>query len=56
MFTLLYMPCVAAMAEVKRELGGYERRVGYAVSDYVCMDCAFIVYASTVIFRIGIGD
>lgn len=50
-FTLLYMPCVAAMAAVKRELGGY--RKAFLVMLYqTCFAwvVAFIVYSFGLLF------
>lgn len=44
-FCLLYMPCVAAMAAVKREMGGYHKAVGLMVfQTAVAWIAAFIVY------------
>lgn len=44
-FTLLYMPCVAAMAAVKRELGGWKSAIGVmAFQTVTAWIVAFIVY------------
>lgn len=45
-FTLLYMPCVAAMAAVKRELGGIGKAAGMmALQTAIAWACAFVVYS-----------
>lgn len=45
-FTLLYTPCVAAVAAIKRELGSGIQTVGVvAVQCLVAWICAFIVYS-----------
>ena len=44
-FTLLYMPCVAAMAAVKRELGGWRAAISLmAQQTGVAWVTAFVVY------------
>lgn len=44
-FTLLYMPCVAAMAAVKREMGGWKSAVGVmAFQTLTAWIAAFVVY------------
>jgi ferrous iron transport protein B len=44
-FTLLYMPCVAAMAAVKREMGGWKSAIGVmAFQTLTAWIVAFIVY------------
>ena len=49
-FCLLYTPCVAAVASIKRELGG-KWAVGVIVAQCViAWICAFIVYGITMIF------
>ena len=49
-FCLLYTPCVAAVASIKRELGG-KWAVGVVVAQCViAWICAFIVYGITMIF------
>ncbi len=45
-FTLLYMPCVAAMAAVKREMGGIGKAAGMmALQTAIAWACAFVVYS-----------
>jgi ferrous iron transport protein B len=44
-FTLLYMPCVAAMAAVKREMGGWKSAIGVmAFQTVTAWIVALIVY------------
>lgn len=50
-FTLLYMPCVAAMAAVRRELGGTGRAAGVMVyQTLVAWVAAFVVYHVGMLF------
>lgn len=50
-FTLLYMPCVAAMAAVKRELGGYKRAVlAMLYQTAFAWLAAFLVYSFGLLF------
>ncbi len=43
-FTLLYMPCVAALAAIKRELGGKTALSLMAFQTLTAWICAFIIY------------
>lgn len=47
-FTLLYTPCVAAVATVKRELGSWTKTVGFVV-----LQCAVAWIVSFVIYSVG---
>ena len=50
-FTLLYMPCVAAMAAVKRELGGYRKAIAaMAYQTAFAWIVAFVVYSFGLLF------
>lgn len=50
-FTLLYMPCIAAMAAVKRELGGYKNAVLVMLYQTVfAWVAAFLVYSFGLLF------
>ncbi len=46
-FTLLYTPCVAAVATIKRELGSAIKTVGV-----VCMQCGVAWLAACVVYQI----
>lgn len=43
-FTLLYMPCVATLAAIKRELGGKTALSLMAFQTFTAWICAFIIY------------
>lgn len=50
-FTLLYMPCVAAMAAVKREMGSYKKAVAaMAYQTAFAWLCAFVIYSFGLLF------
>ena len=50
-FTLLYTPCVAAVATVKREIGGVKAAVGIVlVQCLIAWVIAFIVHGIGIIF------
>ncbi len=46
-FTLLYTPCVAAVATIKRELGSTWKTLGV-----VCMQCGVAWIVSCVVYQI----
>ena len=47
-FTLLYTPCVAAIATIKNELGSGLKTIGVVI-----MQCAIAWAAGTLIYQIG---
>ena len=47
-FCLLYMPCVATLATIRREMGGWRYAIGV-----VCFQCAVAWIVSFIIFRVG---
>ena len=49
-FTLLYMPCVAAMAAVKRELGGKTAVLLMVFQTVIAWLCAFVIYNILTLF------